>query len=79
LVEPVNPKLIFPCGDVAALAEILRNCLREREEFAQAGQRAKKRMGTWSIRENVAGHVEAIQIAVARVRRQRIDEASGGL
>ena len=43
LVEPVNPGLIFPCGDVDALAKILRDCILDREKFAQAGRNARKR------------------------------------
>ncbi len=71
LVAPVNPGLIYRCGDVAALAEILRKCIVGRGELAALGQRARKRMDTWSPKENVEGMVEAIRHAVARLGRRR--------
>jgi glycosyltransferase involved in cell wall biosynthesis len=74
LVKPINPDLIFPCGDVAALERILRSCITEREKFKVAGGLAQKRMETWSVRENIAGHVEAVQRAVASVEGNRIVE-----
>jgi glycosyltransferase involved in cell wall biosynthesis len=69
LVAPVNPQLIFPCGDIDALTRILRKCIVERERFSKAGRDAQTRMETWSLRENTAGIVNAIQQAVAGVRR----------
>lgn len=74
LVAPVNPELIFRCGDVEALGTILKDCQRDPERFAEAGRRARKRMETWSLRESTAGGVEAVQAAVARMERNKLDE-----
>ncbi len=78
LVEPVNPGLIFPCGNLLALAAILRSCIADRERFMEAGRRAHKRMETWSLRENIAGAVDAVQRAVAGEGRNKREEASIG-
>jgi glycosyltransferase involved in cell wall biosynthesis len=79
LVEPVNPELIFPCGNVDSLAEILRSCLQDREKFARAGRSARKRMEAWSLRECIAGTVDAVQRAVTRVKRIKLDEETSEL
>jgi glycosyltransferase involved in cell wall biosynthesis len=68
LVAPVTAELIFSCGDIEALAEILRKCILERESFAEIGRSGRKRIETWSPRENIAGAVDAIRRAVGRVR-----------
>jgi len=68
LIAPVNPALIYPCGDVPALARILRDTLQDRSRLAQLGQAARRHMETWSPRENIAGTVEAVAIGVDRVR-----------
>ena len=74
LVKPANPDLIFPCGDTGALKKILKSCVTEPEKFKMAGGLAKQRMEMWSLRENIAGHVEAIERAVASVEGNRIVE-----
>jgi glycosyltransferase involved in cell wall biosynthesis len=78
LVEPVNPDLIFPCGDIAALTSILRNCIVGRERFGEAGRKARIRMETWSLRESIAGAVEAVQRAVFRAGRSWREEETPG-
>ena len=74
LVKPVNPGLIFPCGEIDGLANILRECILDGEKYSELGRSARKRMETWSLRENVAGQVNAIQTAVARVGRRNLTE-----
>ncbi len=69
LVTPVNPELIYRCGDVEELSQILRRCIQGRGELAALGKRARKRMETWSPKENVAAIAEAVQRATDRVRR----------
>ncbi len=72
LVEPVNPELIFPCGNLQALAGILHSSIVDREKFVEAGRRARNRMETWSVRESISGAVDAITRAVAR--RNKLDD-----
>jgi glycosyltransferase involved in cell wall biosynthesis len=69
LIAPVNPNLIYPCGDVSSLARILRDVLQDRTRLTQLGQAARRHMETWSPRENIAGTVEAVALGVSRVWR----------
>ena len=68
LIAPVDPSFIYLCGDVAALAHLLRRALTSSTILAEYGQSARCRMDSWSPRENIAGVMEAIEKAVARVR-----------
>ncbi len=74
LVGPVNPDLIFPCGDIGALTSILNKCIVGREQFVEAGRSGRKRMETWSLRESISGAVDAVQRAVARARPIKLSE-----
>lgn len=60
---------IFPCGDIALLAECLRRVLGDRAALAVLGPNARARMSTWSQRENIAATVAAIARAVAHRRK----------
>ena len=68
LIAPVSPTLIYRCGDVAALARLLRNLLADRVRLRELGHVARRRMETWSPRENIAGTIQAIGRAVAQSR-----------
>lgn len=69
LILPANPGLIFPCGDIEALARVLKQYLSDRGKLATAARNARARMDAWSPRENIAATVEAIRLAVLRRRR----------
>ena len=69
LIAPVNPSLIFPCGDVEALAHLLKVLFADPSALKEYGRAARERMDTWSIRENISGTVEAIHHAVSRLER----------
>ncbi len=69
LILPANPDLIFPCGDIDALARVLQQYLSDRDKLATAARNARARMDAWSPRENIAATVEAIRFAVLRRRR----------
>ena len=66
LIAPVNPSFIFPCGNVDALAQILKVALGNPVALTEYGHAARRRMETWSIRENISGTVEAVRRAIAR-------------
>ena len=66
LIAPVNPSFIFPCGNLGALAQILKVALLNPVALTEYGHAARRRMETWSIRENISGTVEAVHRAVAR-------------
>jgi glycosyltransferase involved in cell wall biosynthesis len=64
LVRPGRTGFIYPCGDVDALAQTLRGALRDCNRLRQMGGAAQNRMKTWSPRENIEGHVQALERAV---------------
>jgi glycosyltransferase involved in cell wall biosynthesis len=70
LVAPVCGEFVFPCGDVAALAAVLRDAVADRSRLATLGRAATAHMRTWSPERNIAATYEAIEIAVARKGRR---------
>lgn len=69
LVRPGQTGFIYPCGNIDALAEALRAALADRQKLKQMGRAAEKVMETWSPRENVQAHVQAIEKAVLTVQK----------
>jgi glycosyltransferase involved in cell wall biosynthesis len=68
LVAPVDPVLIYPCGNVTCLAQLLSQLLGDRERLHALGSAARQRMVTWSPRETVARTVEAVSRAIKNRR-----------
>jgi len=68
LIRPVDPSLIYPCGDVPALGRLLGNLFADRDRLKELGYAARRRMQTWSPRENIAETIQAIGRAVAQSR-----------
>ena len=71
LIAPVSPDFIFPCGDVPALTGLLQKALSDRTELARRGQDSRRRMQSWSERENISGALEAVERALSRNRAKR--------
>src|SRR5712664_1523562 len=71
LIAPVNPDFIFPCGDVAALTELLQRALSDPTELARRGQDSLRRMQSWSARENISGVLDAVERALSRTKAKR--------
>ena len=69
LVEDGRTGFIFPVGDVEALAVIMRGVLPDRARLAEMSAAARRRMETWSPRENLEAMVDAIERAVRRRAR----------
>jgi glycosyltransferase involved in cell wall biosynthesis len=69
LVSPVCPRFVFPCGDIDALASILKDALADREQLQFVSRAALAHIQTWSPERNVAATLDAIQIGVTRVHR----------
>jgi glycosyltransferase involved in cell wall biosynthesis len=67
LVAPVTPQFVFPCGDIPALAAILKDAFADRFRLQTVSRSARARMQTWSPERNIAATVDAIRIAVARL------------
>jgi glycosyltransferase involved in cell wall biosynthesis len=68
LVAPVAPQFIYPCGDIDALARILKNALTDRARLQFVARKALAHIQTWSPERNIAATLDAIRISVARVR-----------
>jgi len=73
LVAPVNRNFVFPCGDVAALAKLLRDFMADPAQLVEYREAAARRIAAWSPAENVAATVDAIDRGVSRIRRAPID------
>jgi len=76
LVSPVDPRLVFPCGDVAALAKILRDAAIDRSRLQSIRRLGLAHIQTWSPERNIAASTEAIRIAVSRIGRAPIEQPS---
>jgi glycosyltransferase involved in cell wall biosynthesis len=68
LVRPGLTGDIFPCGDVDALAALLKRLLSDRAGLGALAANARQRMETWSPREYIAGVLEAVEREVSRAR-----------
>jgi glycosyltransferase involved in cell wall biosynthesis len=75
LVLPVAPEFVFPAGNVAALAEKLSGALRSPEKLQRLRSAVVEHIRTWSPERNIEATVQAIQIAVRRVRGSQRTEA----
>ncbi len=64
LVRRGETGFVYPCGDVDALAVILKEILSNREILKKMKETTRQRMETWSPRENVEAVVKAIEKAV---------------
>ena len=69
LIAPVDPGLIYPCGDIAALSILLVTLCRDGGRLRDLGRAARNRMASWSFEENVTGTVAAVGAALQRRRR----------
>jgi len=69
LIAPVDPGLIYPCGDLRALSTLLSKLCHDHRRLRELGRAAKDRMATWSTQDTAAGTVAAVGAALARLRR----------
>jgi glycosyltransferase involved in cell wall biosynthesis len=63
LVSP-ETGFIFPSGDIDALAGIIRGAVSDPQKLRRMGEAGRKRMETWSHRENIDALVRALARAV---------------
>src|SRR6267142_411474 len=68
LVAPVAPDLVFPAGDVEALAAKLSSVARDRDRLGQLSEAARAHIRTWSPERNIEATIEAIETGVGRLR-----------
>jgi glycosyltransferase involved in cell wall biosynthesis len=72
LVREGETGFVYPCGDIEALAQILREVLPDRERLRKMGEAARKRMETWSPREYIEAFVQAVEKAVQQKRDKKV-------
>jgi glycosyltransferase involved in cell wall biosynthesis len=70
LVSPVSPQFVFPCGDIDALAFILKDTLTDRTRLQSVARAAFAHIQTWSPERNIAATLDAIRIGVTQVGRR---------
>lgn len=68
LVLPVDKELVYPCGDIDALAGVLGQLVKDRGRCWELGLAARTRMASWSPEHTVEGTVQAVELAVKRRR-----------
>ncbi len=66
LIREGETGYVFPCGDIAALANILSELLADRPRLARMGAAAKVRMESWTPEMNVDSFAQAVELAVRR-------------
>lgn len=69
LIQPVDPRLIFPCGDIGALASLLAGLCRDPNRLAEQGRAARERMTNWSPQDNIKNTIEAVRRGVDHKHR----------
>lgn len=75
LVRDAETGFVFPCGDIDALAAVLRRALSDRLRLQEMGDAARRRMAHWSPADNIEGFVRSI----ARATRTTAHAAFGNL
>lgn len=68
LILPVDPSLVYKCGDTSALSSLLTRILSDRAALNTLRNKARQRMENWSPREYVTSILEGIARAAARIR-----------
>jgi glycosyltransferase involved in cell wall biosynthesis len=76
LVAPVSPELVFRCGDIDALAELLKKTTADPARLKSLGRAALAYVQTWSPERNITAMFEAVQIATSRLNRSSIESLS---
>jgi glycosyltransferase involved in cell wall biosynthesis len=71
LITPGKTGFVYRCGDVEALAEILAEAVSDPMRLQEMGRAARRRLESWSPKENVEGTVQAVTIAVSRLQRSQ--------
>ena len=69
LVAPVSPELVFRCGDIDALAELIREAAGDPGRLKALGRAAFAYVQTWSPERNIAAQFESIRTATSRLNR----------
>lgn len=66
LILPVDPMLVYRCGDVGALSSLLLRVLSDRTRLEKLRTKARGHMQNWSPRDYVAAVLDGVERAVSR-------------
>ncbi|MGI0084716.1 MAG: glycosyltransferase, partial [Nitrososphaerales archaeon] len=66
LIREGETGFVFPCGNIDALAKLLRDTLSNREDLRRYGEAAKRRVMEWSPENYGQGLIEAVRLAIHR-------------
>ena len=72
LVAPVCTDFVFRCGDVDALAQLIKKAAADPTRLKELGRAALSHILTWSPERNITASAEAVRIAVSRIGRREI-------
>ncbi|HEV2297383.1 MAG TPA: hypothetical protein VGR72_02570, partial [Candidatus Acidoferrales bacterium] len=64
LIRQDETGFVYPCGDIDALAKLLRATLSHPEVLRRYGQAAERRVAEWSPRAYVDGLARGIENAI---------------
>ena len=76
LVAPVRPNFVFRCGDIDALAELMKKATADLAHVRDLGRTALAYVQTWSPERNIAAAVEAIRMATSRRQQNSVQALS---
>ena len=68
LLAPIAPDLVFPCGNMEALAAIFSSAAAHRARLKNVAQSSAALMQSWGPERNVAATLDAVHKATSRVR-----------
>jgi len=75
LIREGQTGFVYPCGDVDALANLLRRVLSDCEALRQYGEAAKRRMAQWSPQAYVDSLIRGVEKAIELRRGSPATEA----
>jgi hypothetical protein len=68
--------LVFRCGDIGALSELIREAAGDPARLKDLGRAAFAHVQTWSPERNIAATFEAIRTATSRLNRNSAEALS---
>jgi len=75
LVKTGETGIIYPCGDIAALALALRTILNDKRVLKGLSRAARRRMESWSPREYISAIFQAVGHAASKRSRRMVETA----
>jgi len=75
LIREGETGFVYPCGDVDALANLLRRTLSDREALRKYGEAAKQRMAQWSPQAYVDSLIRGVEKAIDLRRSSPVTKA----